>query len=78
MFTKDIMSKLQSDAKNIRDVVQLVNDVIKIQAKTAKTRMILQKKLEIIKRLSDSITIRCRIYHVRVNNVKMNHINTIN
>jgi Mg2+/Co2+ transporter CorC len=78
VFTKDIMSKLQNDAKNIQDVAQLINDAIKIQAKSAKTRKILQKKLEIIKKLSDSITIRCRTYYVRVNNVKMNHINTIN
>jgi hypothetical protein len=78
MFTKNIMSKLQNDTKNIRDVARLINDEIKIQAESAKTRKILQKKFEIIKRLSDSITIRCRIYHVRVNDVKMNHINTIN
>jgi hypothetical protein len=30
MFTKDIMSKLQNDAKNIRDVARLVNDAIRI------------------------------------------------
>jgi hypothetical protein len=57
MFTKDIMSKLQNDAKNIRDVARLINDAIRIQAESAKTRKILQKKLEIIERLSDSITI---------------------
>jgi hypothetical protein len=78
MFTKDIISKRQSNAKNIRDVARLVNDAIKIQAESAKMRKTLQKKFEIIKRLSDSITIRCRIYHARINDVKMNHINTIN
>jgi hypothetical protein len=78
MFTKDIINKFQSNAKSIRDVTRLINDAIRIQAKSTKMRKILQKKLEIIKRLSDSITIRCRTYHVRVNDVKMNHINTIN
>jgi hypothetical protein len=78
MFTKNIMSKLQNNAKSIRDVTRLINDVIKIQAESTKTRIILQKKLEIIKKLNDSITIQCQTYHVRVKNVKMNHINKIN
>jgi hypothetical protein len=78
MFTKDMINKLQNDVKNIRNVARLINDAIRIQTKSAKTRLILQKKLEIIKRLSNSITIQYRTYLVRVNDVKMNHINTIN
>jgi hypothetical protein len=57
MFTKNIINKLQNDAKNIRDVARLINDAIRIQVESAKTRKTLQKKLEIIKRLSESITI---------------------
>jgi hypothetical protein len=41
MFTKDIMNKLQNDAKSIQDVTRLVNNAIKIQAKSTKTRKIL-------------------------------------
>jgi hypothetical protein len=78
MFTKNIMSKFQNNAKSIRDMTRLVNDVIKRQAELTKTRKTLQKKLEIIKRLSNSITIKYRTYHFRVNDVKMNNINTIN
>jgi hypothetical protein len=78
MFTKDIMSKLQGDAKSIRGVARLANDAIRIQAESAKARKVLQEKLEVIKRLGGSATIRCRTYHVRVNGVKMDHINTAN
>jgi hypothetical protein len=78
MLTKDIMIKLQKETKNIRDIARLVNDSIRIQAKSEKTRKSLQKRTEIIRRLVSSITIRIRIYVVRANEIRMNNINTIN
>jgi hypothetical protein len=78
MLTKDIMIKLQKKTKNIRDIARLVNDSIRIQAKSEKTRKSLQKRTEIIRRLVSSITIRTRIYVVRANEIRMNNINTIN
>jgi hypothetical protein len=64
MFTKDIMIKLQKKTKNIRNVIRLINDSIKIQAKSKKIRKIRQDRIEIIKRLVNTITIRTRIYVV--------------
>jgi hypothetical protein len=78
MFTKNIMIKLQKDKKNIGNVIRLVNDFIKIQAEFEKIKKILQKKTEVIKRLVSSISIRARIYVVRVNDIKVDHINANN
>jgi hypothetical protein len=78
MSTKDIMSKLQGDAEGIRGVARLANGAIRIQAESAEARKALQEKPEVIKRLGGSATVRCRTYHVRVNGVKVDHINTAN
>jgi hypothetical protein len=78
MFTKNIMIKLQNEKNNMRKRNRLMNESIKIQAEFEKIRKILQKKTEIIKRLVVSITIRTRIYLVKVNEIKVDHINVIN
>jgi hypothetical protein len=78
MLTKNIMIKLQEETKNIRNIARLINDSIKIQAKSEKTRKFLQKRIEIIRRLVNSIITRTRIYVVRANEIRMNNINTIN
>jgi hypothetical protein len=78
LLIKNIMIKLQSETKSIRDIIRLVNDSIKIQTKSKTTRKSLQKEFKIIKRLINSITIRNRIYLVRTNEIRINYINTNN
>jgi hypothetical protein len=78
MFTKNIMIKLQNEKKSIREIIKLINKSIRIQTEFEKIRKILQEKTEIIKRLVVSITIQIRIYLVRINEIKIDHINVIN
>jgi hypothetical protein len=56
----------------------LNNDDLKIRAKFEKIKNSLQKKSEIIRRIVESITIRIRIYAMRVNEVKVEHIDINN
>jgi vacuolar-type H+-ATPase subunit I/STV1 len=76
MIIKNIMNKLQM--KKIRKIIRLNNDDLKIQTKSEKIKNSLQKKSEIIRRIIESITIRTRIYAIRVNEVKVEHIDTNN
>jgi hypothetical protein len=43
LLIKDIMIKLQNETKNIRNIIRLVDDSIRIQAKSKTTRKSLQK-----------------------------------
>jgi hypothetical protein len=76
MFIKNIMNKLQM--KKIRKITRLNNDDLKIQTKFEKIKNSLQKKSEIIWRIIELITIRIRIYAMRINEVKIEHIDTNN
>ncbi len=76
MIIKNIMNKLQM--KKIREIIRLNNDDLRIQTKFEKIKNSLQKKSEIIRRIIESITIRIRIYAMRVNEVKVEHIDTNN
>jgi hypothetical protein len=76
MIIENIMNKLQ--IKRIRKIARLNNDDLKIQTKSEKIKNFLQKKSEIIRRIIESITIRIRIYAMRVNEVKIEHIDTNN
>jgi hypothetical protein len=76
MIIKNIMNKLQM--KRIREIIRLNNDDLRIQTKFEKIKNFLQKKSEIIRRIIESITIRIRIYAIRINEVKVEHINTNN
>jgi hypothetical protein len=76
MIIKNIMNKLQ--IKRIRKIIWLNNDDLKIQTKSEKIKNSLQKKSEIIRRIIESITIRTRIYAMRINEVKIEHIDTNN
>jgi hypothetical protein len=76
MIIKNIMNKLQ--IKRIRKIARLNNDDLKIQTKSEKIKNSLQKKSEIIRRIVESITIRTRIYAMRINEVKIEHIDTNN
>jgi hypothetical protein len=76
MIIKNIMNKLQM--KKIRRIIRLNNDDLRIQTKFEKIKNSLQKKSEIIRRIIESITIRIRIYAIRINEVKVEHIDTNN
>jgi hypothetical protein len=76
IIIKNIMNKLQM--KKIRRIIRLNNDDLKIQTKFKKIKKFLQKKFEIIRRIIKSITIRTRIYAMRINEVKVEHIDTNN
>jgi hypothetical protein len=76
MIIKNIMNKLQM--KKIRKIIRLNNDDLRIQTKFEKIKNFLQKKSEIIRRIIESITIRIQIYAMRINEVKVEHINTNN
>jgi hypothetical protein len=56
----------------------LNNDDLKIQTKFEKIKNFLQKKSEIIWRIIESITIRIRIYAMRINEIKVEYIDTNN
>ncbi len=76
MIIKNIMNKLQ--IKKIRRIIRLNNDDLRIQTKFEKIKNFLQKTSEIIRRIIESITIRTRIYAMRINEVKIEHIDTNN
>jgi hypothetical protein len=76
MIIKNIMNKLQ--IKKIRKIVQLNNDDLRIQTKFEKIKNFLQKKSKIIRRIIESITIRIWIYAMRINEIKVEHIDTNN
>ncbi len=76
MIIKNIMNKLQ--IKRIREIIRLNNDDLRIQTKFEKIKNFLQKKSKIIRRIIESITIRIRIYAMRINEVKVEHIDTNN
>jgi hypothetical protein len=76
MIIKNIMNKLKM--KRIRRITRLNNDDLRIQTKFEKIKNSLQKKFEIIRRIIESITIRIRIYAMRINEVKVEHIDTNN
>jgi hypothetical protein len=76
MIIKNIMNKLQ--IKKIRRIIWLNNDDLKIQTKFEKIKNFLQKKSKMIRRIIELIMIRIRIYAMRINEIKVEHINTNN
>jgi hypothetical protein len=78
MSIKNIMIKMQSETKEIRDITRLANEALRIQAKSTKTKNLLQKRAKVIRRVIESTTIQSRTYSVRVNEIRMKHINVIN
>ncbi len=76
MIIKNIMNKLQ--IKKIRKIIRLNNDDLKIQTKFEKIKNFLQKKSKIIRWIIELITIRIQIYAMRINEVKVEYIDTNN
>jgi hypothetical protein len=64
--------------KRIREIIRLNNDDLRIQTKSEEIKNSLQKKSEIIRRIVESITIRIQIYAIRINEIKVEHIDTNN
>ena len=78
MFTKKIMNKMQSEKKEIRRIARLTSEALKIQTKSAKIKNVLQKKQKILRRVIEFVTIRARIFSVKINEIKIEHIDIIN
>jgi hypothetical protein len=76
VIIKDIMKKMR--VEKIRDITRLESDALRIQTKSTKTKNALQKQSEIIRKIIVSITIHCRIYVVRVNEIRIKHIDENN
>ncbi len=76
MIIKDIMKKMR--VERIQDIIRLENDALKIQTKSTKIKNVLQKQSKMIRKIIVSITIHCRIYVVRVNEIRIEHIDENN
>ncbi len=76
MIIKDIMKKMR--VAKVRDIIRLENDALKIQTKSTKIKNVLQKQSKIIRKIIVSITIHNRIYVVRINEIRIKHIDEIN
>ncbi len=76
VIIKDIMKKMRIE--KIRDITRLENDALKIQTKSTKIKNVLQKQSKMIRRIIVSITIHSRIYVVRINEIKVEHIDENN
>jgi hypothetical protein len=76
MIIKDIMKKMR--VEKVRSITRLESDALRIQTKSTKTKNALQKQSEMIRRIVVSITIHSRIYAVRVNEIKIEHIDENN
>jgi hypothetical protein len=73
---KDIMKKMR--VEKVRDIIRLESDALRIQTKLTKIKNALQKQSKMIRRIVVSITIHCRIYVVRVNEMRIEHIDENN
>jgi hypothetical protein len=76
VLIKNIMKKMR--AKEVRKIIQLENDDLRIQTNFEQSKNVLQKKSETIRRIIESTTIRVQTYAMRVNEVKVEHVDTIN
>ncbi len=76
MIIKDIMKKMR--VEEVRDITRLESDALKIQTKSTKIKNALQKQSEMIRKIIVSITIHNRIYIVRVNEIRIEHIDENN
>jgi hypothetical protein len=76
VIIKDIMKKMR--VERVRDITRLESDALRIQTKSTKIKNALQKQSEMIRRIVVSITIHSRIYVVRVNEIRIEHIDENN
>jgi hypothetical protein len=76
MIIKDIMKKMR--VEKIRDITRLESDALRIQTKSTKIKNALQKQSEMIRKIVVSITSHSRIYVVRVNEIRIEHIDENN
>jgi hypothetical protein len=76
VIIKDIMKKIRIE--KVRDIIRLESDALRIQTKLTKIKNALQKQSEMIRKIIVLITIHSRIYVVRVNEIKIEHIDENN
>ncbi len=76
VIIKNIMKKMR--VERIRNIIRLESDALRIQTKSTKIKNVLQKQSEMIRKIIVSITIHCRIYVVRVNEIRIEHIDENN
>ncbi len=76
MIIKDIMKKMR--VEKVWDITRFESDALRIQTKSTKIKNALQKQLKMIRKIIVSITIHSRIYVVRVNEIKVEHIDENN
>ncbi len=76
VIIKNIMKKMR--VEKVRDIIRLENDALRIQTKSTKIKNALQKQSKMIRKIIVSITIHSRIYVVRVNEIRIKHIDESN
>ncbi len=76
MIIKDIMKQMR--VEKIRDITRLESDALRIQTKSTKIKNDLQKQSKMIRKIIVWIMIHSRIYVVRVNEIRFEHIDENN
>jgi hypothetical protein len=76
MIIKNIIKKMR--VEKVRNIIRLENDALKIQMKSMKIKNALHKQSKMIRRIIVSITIHNWIYVVRINEIKIEHIDENN
>jgi hypothetical protein len=76
VIIKNIMKKMR--VEQVRDIIRLESDALRIQTKSTKIKNALQKQSEMIRKIIVLITIHSRIYVVRVNEIRVEHIDENN
>jgi hypothetical protein len=76
VIIKDIMIKMR--VEEVRNITRLESDALRIQTKSTKIKNVLQKQSKIIRKIIVSITIHSRIYVMRVNEIRIEHIDENN
>jgi hypothetical protein len=76
VIMKDIMKKMR--VEKVRNITRLESDALKIQTKSTKIKNVLQKQSKMVRKIIVFFTIHSRIYVVRVNEIRIEHIDENN
>jgi hypothetical protein len=76
VIIRNIMKKMR--VEKIRNIIRFESDALKIQTKSTKIKNALRKQSKIIRKIIVSITIHNRIYVLRVNEIRIKHIDENN
>jgi hypothetical protein len=75
MSNENLLIVMQKIVKKIKNVTRFWSDDFKIQIKSIAIKTILQTNHDWTRTVKESITMRNRIFIVRVHEIRMNHIN---